>query len=816
MSTYFRLTLITVFLPVAVYSQKLHQESIDSLLNLINSYPHNDTIKVNMLNETARKVYYTDINQTFALSVRALELAEELGYKKGIAEAYRLKGIYYYYLQKYLNAFENLNRSLDLYDECTGCVTEKAQTLANLGDVLVYFKPDSIQLAIGVYREAITLLDQMNELGRKSGVLINMGRIYWKEGDYSETIDVLNKALDIELLLGNKMRIAACLSNLGILHKSLGDYNLSLSKYLDACRYFEEIHSNFHLLECYCNIGNVLSAMGRYDEALTYYQKTLDLSDQIGSSNPSINAIIGLGEIFKKQGRYQQALESFQQALVISDSLKYSEGILHTYLLIGETYFVLGKYNEAQKYSNKSLEMAIRLNDFEGQIGNYELQAKIYEKQDMPSLSLNFFKKFKLFQDSLFKESNVKKITALEKQYEFKMEKQAIVSEQAKKDAVQNAKIKRQRLLVGVFIGGFVLSLMFVFVIMRSLSRKRKVNMMLALQKDEISSQAEQLRTTNKKLVELNQFKQGMTSMIVHDLKNPLSMILNVSEKNPGGEIRRSKSAAKQMMNMVLNILDINMYEDTEMKAERRAFSITKIAQKSITQISFIAEQKNIFISNKIDKAIGVLGDAKAVERIFENLISNAIKYSSVNGIIELESIIIEEKGLVIISVKDTGQGISKEYHEKVFEKFTKIREVNTGSVYSTGLGLTFCKLAVEAQGGEIWIDENYTSGACISFSLPLCDLTEVGLAIPKIETHSCILTMREKQALQKYLPQLVKLELYEISAFRELFREIEKDGIVNKEWLEKLKAAVDYANEKQFENLITQIRLEEVHDFNC
>ena len=228
---YILVMLSTVFLPVSVCSQ---QKKIDSLINIIDSYPYRDTTKVDMLIRTARKIYYNDNNQSFNLSVRALELAEELGYKERIAESYRLLGINYYFSQNYQEAFDNLSRSLEYYDQCPGCVKGKTQTLANLGDVLVYLKPDSTQLAVNMYKEAITMFEKENRLSEKSGVLINMGLIYWKQGDYKRTIDILNEALDIQLLLDNKLQIAACYNNLGILHNSMKDYDSALKKYLEA------------------------------------------------------------------------------------------------------------------------------------------------------------------------------------------------------------------------------------------------------------------------------------------------------------------------------------------------------------------------------------------------------------------------------------------------------------------------------------------------------------------------------------------------------------------------------------------------------
>jgi len=402
-----------------------------------------------------------------------------------------------------------------------------------------------------------------------------------------------------------------------------------------------------------------------------------------------------------------------------------------------------------------------------------------------------------VLQDSLINESNIKEAARLESKYENEKEKQALRLEQERKEALFEEEAKQQKIIRNVFIAGFLSMLALAFVIFRYFLQKRKANKMLALQKEEITSQAKQLKITNEKLVELDQFKQGVTSMIVHDLKNPLNTIINVADNE------LTRQAAGQMLNLVLNILDVNKYENTQMVITKARLPIFKNLQKAIEQVTFFVERKKILIENKIDKTYWVEGDPVIVERIFVNLLSNAVKYTPVNGNIEVSGDIDEKNGNVVISVKDTGKGIPKEYHNKVFEKFAQIDAKNTGNLSSTGLGLTFCKIAVEAHGGKIWIDNSYSEGTCVSFILPVSYVSQEIIDERIIASNSNQLTKQESQVLQKYLPQFLNLEFYEITAFRKLFHEIEKEGKVNSGWLQELKDAVDYENRIQFENLI-------------
>ncbi len=797
------LGVLCIFLSILAYSQNTE---IDSVVNLANSYPSDDTTKVNLLNQAAKKCFIQDFNKAFELSSNAKALAEQLDYTDGLALAYRIQGIYYTVNINVEEAFAALNKAYELYEQ-SGNVQGKATVLSNLGLAYTRFKQDSLDLAINMIKESIELFGQINDVFGKSNSMVTLGNLYIQQGDYIEAIKTFNEVLETQLRENDPRQIAVCFINLGDVYQKFGDTDLALENFMKASEYLEKSNERLYLMDCYGNIGNIFYDKGKLEEALTYMERSLAISDSLGNPRPSIFILINVGNVYKDQGKSQKALEKFQEALTISDSLRYQEGILQATNSIGKFYNLQGNYTEAFNYASRALRMAVKQNNLEVQRDCNELLSIIYEKEDNPKKAHEHYKEFKLLTDSILNEENIKEVARLQAKYENEKEKQALMLEQEKREALLAAENRRQRITRNAFVVGFFLTLLLVFVILRSFLQKRKANKILSAQKEEIASQAEQLRSANKKLVELDQFKQGMTSMIVHDLKNPLNTILNVSGKDPVIEIERSRHAAGQMLNMVLNILDVNKYENSVMTIRKTEFSVFNKVQKAINQISFLAHQKNIFIENNIDTSRGVLGEPEVIVRVFVNLLSNAVKYTPVNGKIEISSQIDEKKEQVILSVKDTGQGISKEYHEKVFEKFTQVEATSSEGVHSTGLGLTFCRMAVEAHDGKIWIDHNYTGGACVSFSLPTKDVQE-NILSEQTDLHTIPLNMHEKAILRKYLPQLEKYELFEISAFRKLFREIESESNMSWEWLQQVKKAVDYGNEELFKKLIGQIIL--------
>lgn len=116
------------------------------------------------------------------------------------------------------------------------------------------------------------------------------------------------------------------------------------------------------------------------------------------------------------------------------------------------------------------------------------------------------------------------------------------------------------------------------------------------------------------------------------------------------------------------------------------------------------------------------------MRRILVNLLANALKFTPSNGVVtvmanqtnDLENSTRNDRPGIVISVSDTGEGIPPEDRERIFEKFGQVESRRAGRKMSTGLGLTFCKLAVEAHGGHIWVESEMGKGSTFHFSLPL------------------------------------------------------------------------------------------------
>jgi len=232
-------------------------------------------------------------------------------------------------------------------------------------------------------------------------------------------------------------------------------------------------------------------------------------------------------------------------------------------------------------------------------------------------------------------------------------------------------------------------------------------------------------------LKEVEQLKSDFISTVSHELRTPLTSIImgtrllldNDREALTGDQkeiIEAIDEDGNQLMLLINDLLDLSKIESGKMQINLEKSSIFDIAELSIRPLAEIAESKGIKIINEIPpKLPPIYVDYKKVKCIFNNLITNAIKFTNKDGIIEISARV--ENSFMRVSVKDTGIGIPEEYHLKIFDKFTQVRDMHDiNDVEGSGLGLAVAKEFVKKHNGNIWVESKPGEGSEFIFTLPL------------------------------------------------------------------------------------------------
>jgi len=245
-----------------------------------------------------------------------------------------------------------------------------------------------------------------------------------------------------------------------------------------------------------------------------------------------------------------------------------------------------------------------------------------------------------------------------------------------------------------------------------------------------IRRQTEALRQKNRELEALEKLKRDLTNMIVHDMKNPLTALMGNIDlvlEGIGGEVQpkqrqfleRARSSGRRLLAMIGNLLDISKLEEGKLELKRVPFALREVVDEVVAEtMPLVVEEEKELAVELPDDLPPLNADREMIRRVVANLVSNALKHTYRGGHIWIRGQVRDSE--VWVSVQDDGEGIPPEYHQKIFEKFTQVEDRKLGYKTDTGLGLAFCKMAVEAHGGRIWVESEPGKGSTFTFTVPL------------------------------------------------------------------------------------------------
>jgi PAS domain S-box-containing protein len=249
-----------------------------------------------------------------------------------------------------------------------------------------------------------------------------------------------------------------------------------------------------------------------------------------------------------------------------------------------------------------------------------------------------------------------------------------------------------------------------------------------------------------EQLRSLNQLKDDLAGMIVHDLRTPLTALITGLQTVEGlGELNEDQQeflhvsieGGLTLLGMINDLLDISRLESGTLPLKYDRLTAAQIVDRALRQIPSLASHKDLSLVSDIVEGLPIFyGDEEKLLRTLVNLLGNAIKFTphggtitvSARAVVSMEPDSGEEPGMapgnsqsaILFSVADTGEGIPMEAFGRIFEKFGQVENRRAGRKMSTGLGLSFCKLVVEAHGGRIWVESELGKGSVFSFTIPL------------------------------------------------------------------------------------------------
>ncbi len=651
-----------------------NEKRVDILINLIEQYQGSD-------NQMAENY-----------GLRALRLADSIGYKNGVADAYFHLGIVKYYQSEYMDAMQYLDKALPIKQEL--------KDSAEIGHILriqgvVYFRNSQLKKAVEKYTEALKIYEKIEEQDGIASCYANLGLIYQEQEEYPKAIEFIEKSIEILKKLKNDIKIAKNYNNLGIVYDESGNIDKAMYYYKRAAKIYEKKEFKQSLAITYNNIGCILIDENNFNEAKRYLDGALKINKKLNNPESVTRNLMNLAKLFRLKQDYQVALERLKEVLTLADSIE-------------------------------SIDLKMEV------LEEYYLT---YSKLSNHSKALEYYLKFNELKDSINENKYNKKILALQKMFETEQKDKKITLLNAE-NKVKNEQIQRQKTISYLQVSVLILFIIIAFLVFRMYRKKKntaqlleKQNKYISEQSDEIKSQNELLEAQTKKLQELDELKSRFFANISHEFRTPLTLILGPAEQMLKNNANSNELAmiikhAKRLRQLIDQLLEISKIEKGALKlkpiqADFSAFIRTMTASFE----SWAAEkQLKLNFSSKPESFLSCF-DKDKMEKVFNNLISNAIKFSNTTSSIDINLQLIDND--VQLKLHDHGKGIPQNQLEHIFDRFYQV-EGQDKSV-GTGIGLSLTKELVQLHGGNILVESEVNKGTTFIVTIPAKQKMEAG-----------------------------------------------------------------------------------------
>jgi len=653
---------------------------IDSLENLL--VHQKGEQRAATLIKMALEVSTADTAKALGCAREALNISAELSRPDIEAGAYNAIGECFFYLQEYRDAISAYNKAIQLYLSVDR-VEYLGEIYNSLG--LSYYYLSEFDDAIASQIEAVKHSEKDSNLKNLTRIYINMGMVYNGLADYDSALGYYKKASVIAIKTSDKQRLGMSYNGIGTSYYNAAQLDSAKFYYRKALPLFEECSSDERCAAVINNLGNIYTdERDSLDVALSYYNKAYTIYEKSGNLRNKVFVMEGIGCAYFEMGNYEKALATLMEGVDIAIRNKHG-------------YYIIQLY--------------------------YEDIASVYEKKGMIKEAFSAYKTYKVYLDSMRQEERLFQATAIEKKYEF-TKAEALISKLNSEKELALIQIEKDKDFRNLGIFAILILLGLVAYVSYSNFHRLRINKVLSENNIQIEEQRSELER-------LNASKNKFFSIIAHDIKNPLHAIMGYAyllhheydrftDKDKKKYLTDIYSATNNIFRLLQNLLDWSRIQTGMMNYEPVVFDISSLVDRICNLTKPIAEQKMIQLIYNVPGEILVYATPMMIETVLRNLVGNAVKFTSNEGIIKI-GFSVNETDLSII-IEDNGIGMSEQEMGQLFSIESKMRKKGTDNEDGSGLGLILCKEFVQLNKGCIHVQSTPGEGTVFSFTVPLAN----------------------------------------------------------------------------------------------
>jgi signal transduction histidine kinase len=512
--------------------------------------------------------------------------------------------------------------------------------------------------------------------------------------------------------------------NIAIAYSERGNLNKAI-EYFNRALHIAEKYGEAATCGSLINLADLYTKTGEYEMAKKYANRALKISrEETDSSNLTI-ALFNLSEIYRKTNHNDSARWYLKESALISARIHDYHGVSYCLNSLAEIMVSESKFREGIILANQSLVNLKRADNQELLMNSYHILYQCHSRLGDFEKALHYRNQEIALRDNIFNIEKEREANNLENQYNLER-KELQIKLLEKDNNLQQQKIARESLIKTIFgVGTIVLALLAGYLIYTNI-RWRNYNRIIKERNALIQKQKKTIIQQKVHLGRLNSVKDKIISIISHDFKSPLNTLRGflqllkydaISQEEKAQTIGRIERSLTVTLELVDNLLAWGTGQLGGVVLKPVTFDLGELVKENIRLVTHPAEIKKITVVNNIPTPTFLFGDRQTINIVLRNLISNAIKFSRPN-----DSIFVcaqEESRRVIISVKDTGVGMTPEQQKSLFDGSVNATTAGTENEKGTGLGLVLCQELIQQHGGEIWVESTLGVGSTFFFSVP-------------------------------------------------------------------------------------------------
>ena len=591
-----------------------------------------------------------------------------------------------------------------------------------------YENKDNFKDAIKNYQAAFVIYEKLKDKRRMARTYNNLGINYSALYAEDRAIEYYLKSLNLHKEILDEDGVASNYTNIGNLYYNEENYDLAEKYFRDALLIYEKLNDKYGISSSYTNIANALADNGKVEEGLDFYKKSIAIEEELGDQYGIAINYNNIGDSYINLKQFKEAKEYLDKAMKIADSLGEKDLQSIVLLNISDVENKRKNHQSAIYAARESYAIADLIGNLDYKSENL-LQASIaYEGLGDNVLALERLKQYTAIKDSLLKMDRAKKIKLFNTLNELE-KSQYTITDLSKTSEEAQLNYEKERKYTHFLIIAMVIFAFLLILLIQQNASKKKAYTLLEFKNYQVNKMKDEIDGQSNKLKQLNSTKDKFFSIIAHDLKNPFNSIagftdLMIENNEIYDQVKRLKflkiikGSTAKVSSLLDNLLIWASSQSGNLKFNPKNINLAQQVAGVISFLEIQAINKDISISNKVDKNIHLNADENMLDTILRNLVSNAIKFTQPKGEIQIYSSL--KNDFVEVTVMDNGIGMTEDEIAVIFNISEISSTLGTSNEQGSGLGLILCKDFVENHGGKIWVESEVNEGSEFKFTLPI------------------------------------------------------------------------------------------------